>query len=270
MTSYRYPNETAIFWATIILLFIAFLISAGTTICLIPVAMAIFIVIAYITNQNAHRALLQQGVRVSEERLPSVAALAQDCVNRLKPDPVDIIIIPQRQLNAYTFGLSNPKVVVLFDALFKVMDGDEMRFILGHELGHVALGHTWLNTLLGGMAGVPPSMGAAVLFTFSFRWWNRACEVSADRAGILACGNPRKAISALIKLEAGGGATLEQLEGALKVIEEQDDLLVNVLAETLSSHPMTVHRIEKIKQWAGTAEYRRLQAEVNTRSGNMR
>jgi Zn-dependent protease with chaperone function len=268
MTSYRYGNETAIFWATILLLFIVVVISAGATICLMPLAFAVLLIIAYSMNQHAHNALLQQGERVSVQRHPLLASLAQDCINRLKPGAVDIIIIPQRQLNAYTFGLSNPKVVVLFDALFKVMDEDELRFVLGHELGHAALGHTWLNTLLGGMAGVPPSMSTAVLFTLSFRWWNRACEVSADRAGILACGNPRKAISALVKLEAGGGKTLQQLEQAVKAIEKQDDSLVNILAETLSSHPLTVHRIEKIKQWAESAEYRRHQAEVNTRSGN--
>jgi len=32
---------------------------------------------------------------------------------------------------AYTFGLSTPKVVVLYSALFDVMDADELKFIVG-------------------------------------------------------------------------------------------------------------------------------------------
>jgi Zn-dependent protease with chaperone function len=144
------------------------------------------------------------------------------------------------------------------------MDEDELRFVLGHEMGHVALGHTWLNTLLGGMAGVPVTLGAAVIVTLAFRWWNRACEYSADRAGLLACGKPQKAISALIKLVAGSLQSQAELQHALQVIESQDDSVLNQLGETLSTHPMIARRIEQIRKYAATAEYVSLQAYVNT------
>jgi len=42
------------------------------------------------------------------------------------------------------------------------------------------------------MAGVPVGMGAAVLLSFAFRWWNRACEYSSDRAGLLAMRQPEQ------------------------------------------------------------------------------
>jgi Zn-dependent protease with chaperone function len=266
MTSYRYPGETVIFWVTFILLLAILIVTAGFSACLIPLFAGIVLLIAYQMNKSAHRSLQLQGTPVTAQKTPVLAALVQDCVNRLQPDPVDVIVVPAQQLNAYTFGLSNPKVVVLFKSLFNVMDDDEIRFILGHELGHVALGHTWLNTLLGGMAGVPTSLGGAVVLTLAFRWWNRACEYSADRAGMLACGNLRKAISALIKLEAGGGRTLEQLERALKAIEKEDDSFLNELSETLYTHPMTIHRIEELERYARTPAYRELQAQINARA----
>jgi len=53
----------------------------------------------------------------------------------------------QREMNAYTFGLSDPRVVCSIQP-FQVMDAEELSFIIGHELGHVALGHTWLNSLI--------------------------------------------------------------------------------------------------------------------------
>ena len=83
------------------------------------------------------------------------------------------------------------------------MDADELRFIIGHEMGHVALGHTWLNSLVGGMAGIPSSSTSSAILTLAFLSWNRTCELSADRAGLLACGSLDKAVSSLIKLVAG-------------------------------------------------------------------
>jgi Zn-dependent protease with chaperone function len=146
------------------------------------------------------------------------------------------------------------------------MDEDELRFVLGHEMGHVALGHTWLNTLLGGMAGVPVTIGAALIITLAFRWWNRACEYSADRAGLLACGKPQKAISALIKLVAGSVQSQAELQRALQVIEREDDSVLNQLGETLSTHPMIARRIEQIRKYAATTQYAQLQAYVNGRA----
>ncbi len=115
-------------------------------------------------------------------------------------------------MNAYTFGMVEPQVVVVYAGVFSIMDADELRFIIGHELGHIRLGHTWLNSLVGGMAGIPSPYVAAILLYIAFRWWNRACEYSADRAGLLACGKPEKAASALIKL-VGGSAVVRSSAG---------------------------------------------------------
>ena len=143
---------------------------------------------------------MEQGLQITARQAPELNDLVQKCVRKLKPGQVEFVLIRNRQLNAYTFGLSEPNTVVLFDSLLKYMDADELSFVVGHELGHVSLGHTWLNTLLGGMAGVPMGLDAVIIFTLAFRWWNRACEYSADRAGLLACGDLRKATSALVKL----------------------------------------------------------------------
>jgi Zn-dependent protease with chaperone function len=98
----------------------------------------------------------------------------------------------------------------------------------------------------------------------AFLWWNRACEYSADRAGLLACGDPQTAISALIKLVAGTTVhTRADLERALRVIETEDDSLLNNLGETLATHPMIIKRIEHLRRYATSDEYRRLQSRMN-------
>jgi len=145
-----------------------------------------------------------------------------------------------------------------------MMDADELRFIVGHELGHVRLGHTWLNSLVGGMAGVPGPFLASIVLGLAFRWWNCACEYSADRAGLLACGKPQKAISALLRLTAGAAIrTSGDLQQALQRVEAEDDDLANLLGEALATHPMTVRRIEELRRFAASEAYRRMQTRVD-------
>jgi Zn-dependent protease with chaperone function len=92
------------------------------------------------------------------------------------------------------------------------------------------------------------------------------CEYSADRAGMLACGRPQKAVSALIKLFASDARSSADLQRALALIEQEDDSPLNVLAESLSTHPMLVRRIKQVQEYAASSEYRRLQAEIDRRS----
>jgi hypothetical protein len=131
-------------------------------------------------------------------------------------------------------------------------------------MGHVALGHTWLNTIVGGLAGIPAPFGAAVLLYAAFRWWNRMCEYSADRAGLLACGDLNSAVSALVKLVAPEVRSQRDFERALALIDAQDDLPSNRLAEAFQSHPMLIRRINQLRDYARTGEYQRLQAGVNS------
>jgi Zn-dependent protease with chaperone function len=266
VTSYRFPNEEWILAGTALLVLAVVALAAGVSFCLVPVFFLVFVLIAYWMNRANHNALKQSAYPVSLQRTPNLARIQQACLARLRPGQVEVFVVRSNQLNAYTFGFDSPQDIVLYSALLEVMDEDELRFVLGHEMGHVALGHTWLNTLLGGMAGVPVTVGAAVIITLAFRWWNRACEYSADRAGLLACGKPHKAISALIKLVAGDIQSQAELQRALQVIERQDDSVLNQLGETLSTHPMIARRIEQIRKYAATREYANLQAYMNGKS----
>jgi Zn-dependent protease with chaperone function len=264
-TSYRYPNERLILALTLILVLGVIAVTALATFCGSALFVLAMLAISYFMNRVHHDELIQKAHPVTPESAPELARLVTDSAVRLQTGPVHTYVAPGRTLNAYTFGLVQPQVVVVYAGVLELMDADELRFILGHELGHVRLGHTWLNSLLGGMAGIPSPYLAAVVLYFSFRWWNRACEYSADRAGLLACGKPEKARSALIKL-VGGSSAAGSTEGQRQVltrIEAEDDDPVNNLGEMLSSHPMMVRRLQALREYAASAEYRRLLAQVN-------
>lgn len=261
MTGYRYPNERLILGLTVLLVLGVIAFTSVATLCGSAAFVLVMVVMAYGLNRSHHAALLRQAQPVTAQNWPGLAALARETAARLDVRAVQVLVAPARGLNAYTFGLADPKPIVVFAGLLPVMDRDEMQFILGHEMGHVRLGHTWLNSLLGGMAGIPSPFGAAVVLYFAFRWWNRACEFSADRAGLLACGRPDKAISALVKLATGGASrSAAGVQLALEHLERQDDDLGQVVSELVSTHPLIARRVDELRRFAASDDYRRWRA----------
>ena len=249
---------------TLLLVFLVIALTATATVCLSAIFVVGAVALSYSINRAHHRNLLAQAQRINPRDTPRLARLVAESAARLQARSVQAFVVPDDTLNAYTFGLSSPKVLVLHSALLHVMDEDDLRFIVGHELGHIRLGHTWLNSLIGGLAGTPSPFLASTLLAMAFLWWNRACEYSADRAGLLACGKPHKAIATLVKLAGGAEArTRGELAQVLQHIEAEDDHVLSNLSETLTTHPMTIRRIEALRRYAASNEYRHLQALVD-------
>jgi len=263
-TEYRYPYEYVILGITFIIVFLVIALTAAATVCGSVLFVPLVVILGYFASRSKHQELLSQSQQVTPQTAPEMILLIQTNTARLQVEPVNVFIVPSRQLNAYTFGIDSPKAIVLYSSLFKIMDRDEIQFILGHEMGHVKLGHTWLNTLVGGIAGIPSPLGAAVIMELAFRWWNRACEYSADRAGVLACGKPNKAISALVKLEAGSTArTQAGMQTAIQYIEREDDDIMHNLEELIASHPMIAKRINEIRNYSNTQAYSHLRSMMD-------
>jgi Zn-dependent protease with chaperone function len=263
-TAYRYPGEHVILALTILAVLAIIALTATATVCLSVVFIAGTVLFAYGRTRSLHRDLVGCAFPVTPQEAPGLARLVAETAARLQPRPVRVFVSRQRSLNAYTFGLSSPKVVVLNSPLLQVMDEDEMRFVLGHEFGHVRLGHTWLNSLVGGMAGIPSPSALSAVLAMAFLWWNRACEHSADRAGLLACGRPDKATSALLKLAVGSDLdTPAEIDQALRQVGAAGSHPLANLSEALSTHPRAMKRIEELRSYAASAAYRRMQEMVD-------
>lgn len=262
-SAYRLPGELTILAVTLLITALVIALTASVTLCASVVFIGLYVALAAFSSRNRHLALVRQARRITAGEFPRLHRLILECTLRLQPGPIAAYALPQNALNAYTFGLGKPKVVVLYTPLLQIMDRTELKFIVGHELGHVRLGHTWLNSIAGGLAGIPSPPVVAGLLTFIFLGWNRACEYSADRAGLLACGNPEKAVTALVKLVAGeAGLTRSGLLQAYRAIDAEDDTFAGSINELLSTHPMLIRRIQRLRQYANSAAYRHLQPLV--------
>lgn len=263
--AYRYPHERLILFVTLLVVLLVIAVTATATFCGSALFIGAVLVFACVAGVSKHKELLSRAHRVTPEQMPQLAAILGDAAARLRPGPVHTFVVASRTLNAYTFGLSSPKVIVVNSSLLQVMNSNEVKFILGHEIGHVRLGHTWLNSLVGGLAGIPSPFGAAILLQLAFLWWNRACEYSADRAGLLACGTLQPAVSALVKIEMGGRYSDAAYERALQPLAV-DDAIAQEVGDLLSTHPGLKRRVDQLRRYAASDAYQRLQALVNQNS----
>ncbi len=264
---YRHDNEQVVLFLTILLVLAVIVLTSTVTFCLSGVFIIAMFILSSLFIRSHHQSLMRDALAVDEVSMPGLAGLVDECSRKLQPGDVAVYLTKQNQLNAYTFGISSPKVLVLYTPMLQVMNTEELKFVIGHELGHVALGHTWLNTIVGGLAGIPAPFGAAVLLYAAFRWWNRMCEFSADRAGLLACGDIHRAIAALVKLVAPEVRSQREFDQAMVLIDAEDDDVSNRFSEAFQSHPMLIRRINKLRDYARTAEYQRLQTGVNRNVG---
>jgi hypothetical protein len=86
--------------------------------------------------------------------------------------------------------------------LIDAIETEELRYVLGQALGHICFGHCRMTLLVGGEQSALPAVLSwiASLRDVIFAGYRRAGVMTGDRAGMLACGDIRKAIRTQIKI----------------------------------------------------------------------
>ena len=102
-----------------------------------------------LVNERAVRLVfLGSAVRVDERQFPRLHQLLGEVGRTLDaPELPEMYVAGNPFLQATTIGMNAP-IIVLNSALVDLMDDDELRFVIAHELGHAVSGHAVYQTLL--------------------------------------------------------------------------------------------------------------------------
>jgi Zn-dependent protease with chaperone function/uncharacterized tellurite resistance protein B-like protein len=154
---------------------------------------------------RARRGLLADAIRLNRRMAPQVADALADCRARLGVErPVEIFLRPDPHYGASCYkGRSGPLVIALSSRLVEDFTPAELRFVLGHELGHAAYDHFGIPMPI--TATIEDIGGTLVSRATQLRLfvWCRAAEVSADRAGLVCAGDPEAGALAFFKMASG-------------------------------------------------------------------
>jgi Zn-dependent protease with chaperone function len=144
--------------------------------------------------------LESESVLVTQEQMPGLYATYREVVEKLelKETPPLYIVQSHGLLNAFATRRSGRHFVVVYSDMLEACGEDtpQIRFLLGHELGHVRSNH-----LLKKMFCLP-----GTLFPLIGSAYSRACEGTCDRYGAYASGDLHASAQAMLILAGGKSA----------------------------------------------------------------
>ena len=74
--------------------------------------------------------------------------------------------VDTNKVNAYVTGIGSTKRIVLWDTLLARLKPAQIKFVVGHELGHYVLGHVWMSIILSWLLTLLGLFGAHRLASY--------------------------------------------------------------------------------------------------------
>lgn len=213
---------------------------------------------------------LAQGIPIDQKSFPELYAVVLDCARTLGiPVPHSLCGSFGGQFNAFTAGTDEYAFVFITDTLLKQFPAEEARFVIGHECGHIAARHMVYHTLVAVLLDLAlPILGPlgrlAQRFAFiPLQAWARRSEVTADRAGLLCCGNLQAAERALVRLVAGfADVDKVDIDEYLRHYREMSQYHgASGWQQLFITHPLIPKRIEALRLFARSEIYFDLSGE---------
>ncbi|MFI7603380.1 M48 family metallopeptidase [Actinoplanes sp. NPDC049681] len=223
-------------------------------------------------NERGFRlAYLAGSIRVDHRQYPRVYERFTEAAATLDVAELPELYVTQApMIHGEAIGMDKPFIVITTAAVEK-LDDDELRALLGHEIGHVRSGHAVYKTIMmiltrwaTNVSWIPiGAIALRAIIAAMYEWWRKA-ELSADRAGLLAGQDPAASTRLLMKL--AGGGDLSQIDTAAFLEQAAEyqgggdirDSLHKIGMTAWSSHPVPVARAAELRRWIDSGEYARI------------
>ena len=228
-------------------------------------------VASWFGERSARHLFTANSVRVGPGQYPKLDTLLTEALETLDWQPRPQFYVRQSpEVNAYAIGFDQPFIVVN-SAMVELLDDDELRFIIAHEVGHIMSGHTTYRTialliLMVGLNALPFLAGVALFpFHMALLEWYRKSELSSDRAGLLGIQDVRVAQTAFLKM-AGGGALGDTIDLDTFLVQAREyeidggawDKVLKVVNTAFRDHPFATVRSAELQRFVDSGQYAKI------------
>ena len=201
---------------------------------------------------GVRRQLLATSVRLTRGMSPPLYALVDECREALSVTiPLELYVYASPQFNAMCIKPEEGRLFIAFtSSLIEKFSLPELKFVLGHELGHYVFQHhdIPIGYILKGRVKPDPAL---VLKLFA---WSRYAEISADRAGAVCSRDLDAVAGSMFKLASGLTSPLIKVSmddflSQLEDMQAADDTPGRGAAsqDWFSTHPFSPLRLQALK-----------------------
>ena len=207
-------------------------------------------------------------MKVDKEILPDFYALCQDVKKRLNfKDSVDFYVTGDSTINAFSVAAEDgdhPHIVNVNSALFELMSEDELRFVIGHELGHIINKDSALKRLMY-FIFPPNNTNPPITLQYKIRLHDQLAELVADRYGFLANGNLNACVTAFYKMSSGLDLAKMSVSIDALLADNRKRLDYFMKGKGLSryDHPVNPIRVQAINLFATSKGEKELEDGMN-------
>ncbi len=206
-------------------------------------------------------------LKVDKELLPDFHRLCHDVKAKLNfEEAVDFYITGDSTVNAFSVAAEEegePHIVNINSALFDLMTTDELKFVIGHELGHLINKDTALARLIRFV--FPPEANVPVSLQYKIRLHDQLAELVADRYGYIATENLDVCVTAFFKLASG--LDLAKMNVSIEaLIADNNRRLEYFLKDkgvSRASHPVNPIRVQALNLFATSKTEEELQVGLD-------
>jgi Zn-dependent protease with chaperone function len=216
-----------------------------------PQTLALLLVVAMLYVAFARGRLLGGGLRVHEGQFAHVLRVVEDCARMLRMPTPHIFIRDDPFVPCVAVGIGDPYAIVISAQYIDFFSDDELRFLIGRELGHIVSGHTRYTSLLSANG-----RENAVVAT-AFGAWLRRIEYTADRVGLLCCASLDTAIRAIAVSSFGHIGRKIDLAAFAEQLRELVAEPSLRLGEWTGANPYSTNRIAALHRFARDPLYLR-------------
>ncbi len=222
-----------------------------------PIELAVSSAVRVFKERERGR-LLGNAVKVSDRQFSRIHSLTKECAETLGIVAPQVYVVSSPVLNAGTYGTDEESFIQVFSALVDAYTDDELRFVIGHECGHIHNKHVvYLTTLMFLRMMAEAYLGPIVMpAIIPLNAWSRRAEITCDRAGMLCSKNEGVAARALTKLVVGSKKLYEEfnLDAFLEQYEEGKESVGRYM-EAFASHPYLPKRVLAMRVFAQSELY---------------
>ena len=210
---------------------------------------------------------------ISEKQLPELHNLLVSSCEILDIEVPQLYIQQNPVPNAYTLAIRGEKpFIVIHTSLLELLNEDEIKAVIAHELGHLKCEHGVYLSMANIMvlaAGLIPTWGSVLAQSLQSQLlqWVRCAEFSCDRSALLVVQKPEIVMSVLMKLTGGSpsiasklnlSAFMEQVKAYKEVTQSDLGQMLQEAQTSQLTHPVPILRAKEIEKWATSPNYAQL------------